>query len=725
MRSFFCVAACLVLLVGSLASVSAQQSGITLTDIWSSRELFPSYFPGFQWHEGGKSYLEQTEEGLVYFDTKTGAKKGILMPQSALKFEGKDLEADDFNVTESGKILVSTKSKGKYRHSKVAEYFIYNPTTKSIAKADPADALEENATLSPDGKFVAYMRENNVFTTNLATGTTTQVTTDGKLNEIINGACDWVYEEEFEFAQAIYWSPDSKRIAFYRFDERQVPEYNMQIWKGLYPKDYRYKYPKAGEKNSNVTMLMYNVETARTAVAASGTDEHYIARAKWTKDPNNLAIIKLNRLQNKYEILHANASTGACNTVYTETSNTYVEVNDNLTYLPDGKGFITTSERDGFAHIYHYSIAGKLLKQITTGKAEVLKLHGIEPTSGKIFYSAHGRNAYQTEVYATSLKGGKPVCLTPLAGTHDAEFSPDFSFFLDTYSTANTPPTGTLLTQNGAIVKVLEENQTLKTRMRNMALSPVQFLDVPSGQDTLRLNAFVIKPLKMEAGKRYPVLMFCYGGPGAQTVEDQFGGPNFFWYQMLAQQGYIVLSADNRGTGGRGVAFKKATYGKLGRLESDDQAAVATWLKGLPYVDGTRIGIWGWSFGGYLTSLCLTRYPDLFKAGIAVAPVTNWRFYDSIYTERYLGLPAENPSGYDDNSPAKLADKMKAKYMLVHGTGDDNVHFQNAVEMVNGLVAANIPFQSAYYPDRNHGISGGKTRLHLYTAMTQFLLKEL
>ncbi len=720
----------LVVLALVLAVPTQAQNGasrpLQLSDIWASREFAARYFPGFQWHAGGKQYLEMTPEGLRAYNTATSQDLGLLVPAADMAYNGKPLEVQEARITEDGRqVLLFTNVEPIYRRSSKALVYVLERASKKVTLADTAKV--QNFALSPDGKRAAYAVRGNVLVLEMASGRRTQVTQDGAPGKVLNGVADWVYEEEFEFAQAIHWSPDSRRLAFYRFDESRVPEYNLQYWrKALYPVDYRYKYPKAGEPNSDVSVLVYDVEGGRTVRAQTGPPEadQYLPRMAWSRTGSILSIQRMNRLQNFWELLHCDAATGACQVVLSERDPAYVEVTDNLTYLPGNKGMVTSSERTGYRHLYLYTLEGKLQRALTQGKWEVASVYGVDEKAGKVYFSAHRNDAAHTEVYAVSLKGGEPVRLTPGEGSHEAEFSPDYGYFVHTQSTFGRAPVQTLRDAAGKAIKVLEANAELQKKLDDARLPQATFSRMRVS-DSLELESWVMKPPVMEPGKKYPVLMYCYGGPGAQTVKDDWSGPNYLWFAMLAQQGFIVVSVDNRGTGGRGAAFKKATYGRLGRLESDDQAAAARALAKLPYVDASRIGIWGWSFGGYLTSLCLTRYPEIFRGGIAVAPVTNWRYYDSIYTERYLGLPKDNAAGYDDNSPAVLAGRLKGRYLLVHGTGDDNVHFQNAVQMVNGLVAANTPFESAYYPDRHHGISGGKTRIHLYGKMTDWLKGNL
>ena len=531
-------------------------------------------------------------------------------------------------------------------------------------------------------------------------------------------------------ARAFEWSPDSRRVAWIRFDEGRVPEYDMQLWGGLYPVEYRFKYPKAGEANSLVTVWIADVFSGKKVQAQTGQEtDIYLPRIQWTKNANLLSIRRLNRLQNKLDLLHVNATTGQSNTVLSETSPTYVdlEFTDDLTYLQDGKSFIWSSERSGYKHLYLYDMGGKLIRPISTGAFEVANVAGVDEKNSTVYFTSTEVSPLERHLYRIGLDGQSKQRITKLSGTYAANFSPDFAYYLLYHSSVDSPIRVSLRgTQTTDDRRILESNDALKTRLAGYALAPKQFFQTKAADGT-PLNGWMIKPADFDNSgtKKYPVLMFVYGGPGSQTVKDEWDTRDYFWYQTLAQKGYIIVSVDGRGTGARGNAFRTATYAQLGKLETDDQIAAARQLKTLPYVDPARVGIWGWSYGGYMTALCMTLGADVFKAGISVAPVTNWRFYDSIYTERYLKRPQENAGGYDDNSPVTHAAKLRGPYLLIHGTGDDNVHFQNSIAFEDALITAGRQFQSFYYPNRNHGISGGNTRLHLYTMMTEFVEKNL
>jgi len=580
---------------------------------------------------------------------------------------------------------------------------------------------------SPDNTKVAFVKDNNLYYTTLATNITTQVTQDGENNKIINGAADWVYEEEFSMAQAFSWSPDGNKLAFIRFDEREVPEFNMQIWGDLYPEDYVFKYPKAGEKNSEVSIHVYQLDENNTTKMDAGEEtDIYLPRIYWTGDGNTLAFLRLNRLQNQLDLFHANSRTGASNIVLTETAETYVDMdyNDNLHYLKGNKGFIRTSEKDGFKHIYHHDINGKELRQITSGSWEVTELVGVDERSNKIYFTSTERSPLERHLYVVNLNGKNKQILTPAIGTNRANMSKDFKYFINYHSTASSPVHVTLNHASGKEIKVLEDNKELKERIAGLSISEKEFFQFATVDGTM-LNAYMIKPADFDESKQYPTLMYVYGGPGSQNVTNAWGGIRDFWHHHLASQGYIVVCVDNRGTGARGRDFKHVTYANLGKHETDDQIAGAKYLGNLAYVDKDRIGIWGWSYGGYMSSLALMLGNDVFKTAIAVAPVTTWRYYDTIYTERYLQTPQLNASGYDDNSPITHVDKLKGNYLLIHGTGDDNVHFQNSVDLVDALIKADKQFDTFYYPNRSHGISGGNTSWHLYNMMTDFIKEKL
>jgi len=706
------------LLVCLMGQAIAQKKPISIEDVWRDYKFYPKTAEGFNYMKNSQFYTISEGNKILKYETKTNKNLGAIAEIPV------GFESYEFNATED-KVLLLDKQEGIYRRSFKAEYYIYDIKTQKNIKVSN-NGKQSYATLSPDGSKVAFARDNNLFLVDLATMSETPITTNGKANAFINGSTDWVYEEEFGFAQAFFWSPDSKKIAFYTFDETAVKEYNMQVWKGLYPQDYRFKYPKAGEANSIVGLSVYNLGSKQTQVIDLGKEtDIYIARVKWTQNPNILSVRKLNRLQNKLELIHADVAKNTTQVVYNEENKAYVDVefNEDLHYLENGKEMILASEKDGFKHFYLYDLQGKLIRQITKGNWEASKLVGLDEKKRILYFMSTKESPLERYLYSISLDKGAEKQILPAKGYHDANMSSDCQFFMDTYSTANTPTIFSLYDIAGKKIKDLETNQTLKTRLDEYQISPKEFFTIQTPDATL--NAWMIKPLNFDSKKAYPTLMFVYGGPGSQEVENKWDYFDYFWYQHLASKGYLVVCVDNRGTGARGEAFRKATYGQLGKYEVQDQIEAAKYLAKQSYVDKNRIAIWGWSYGGYMSSNCILQGADVFKLAVAVAPVTNWRFYDTIYTERYLGLPQNNKGGYDDNSPISHVSKLKGKFLLIHGTGDDNVHFQNAVEMQNALIKAGKQFETFYYPNKNHGISGGNTRLHLYQMITGFLDKNL
>jgi len=723
-----------MLLCCTFVAQAQQKKEITLEDVYQKGTFRAESVYGVNWMKDGQYYSSQVPDekngvsDIVKYDVTTGKPVSTIIEGENLKLAGAGapIEYDGYSFSsDEQKVLFSTETEPIYRRSSKAEFYIYDIPSKKLTKLSNG-GKQLYATFSPDAKRVAFARENNMFVVDLSNMQETQITTDGKFNSIINGYADWVYEEEFSFAQGFHWSPDGKKIAFYTFDESQVPEYNLQMWGELYPQDYRFKYPKAGEANSAVKVSVYDVASGNTVKMDTGNEpDIYIPRIKWTDDPNLLSIQKMNRLQNTLEILHANATSGKANVVLKETDKAYIDITDDLSYLEDGKSFIHSSEQDGFNHLYLYNMNGKLVRQITKGNWDVSEFIGYDEKSDRLYYMSTEVSPLDRHLYSISSKGKNKKRLTEKAGTHRADMSNDFKYYLDYYSAANTPPTVSLHTaKDGKLIKVLEDNQKLQNTLAQYDVAKQEFFTMNTADGT-KLNGWMIKPTDFDPNKKYPVLMFVYGGPGSQTVTNSWGGSNYLWYQVLADKGLIVMSVDNRGTGARGAEFKKATYANLGKYEIEDQIEAARWLGNQPYIDKDRIGIWGHSFGGYMTLLGLTKGNGIFRAGISVAPVTNWRFYDSIYTERYLKTPQENASGYDQNSPLSFADKLQGDLLLIHGTGDDNVHFQNAVAMQDALIDANKQFESFYYPNRNHGIYGGNTYIHRFTMMTDFLQRKL
>jgi dipeptidyl-peptidase-4 len=620
-------------------------------------------------------------------------------------------------------ILIANNTSPIFRHSFTATYYLYNLATKELTKV--LENVQE-PTFSPDGTKIGYAKENDLFIYDIASKAITQVTTDGKKNEIINGITDWVYEEEFAFVRAFDWSSDSKKLAFIRFDESKVPQFSMDMYqKDLYPTSQTFKYPKAGEKNSEVSLHIFEVGSKSAKKINLGNySDFYIARMKWTNDANILSAQVLNRHQDNLDLIFVDGTIGTAKVILNEKDKAYVDVTDNLTFLKDNS-FIWTSEKDGFNHIYLYDKTGKLKNQVTKGKWEVTSYYGFDEKTKTVFYQSVENGSTVRDVYKISLDGKKKVKLSSQVGTNGATFSPDFTYYINTYSSVTTPPTYTLnSSKDGKQAQEIVNNTPLVEKIKKYDLPTKEFFELTTEKGH-KLNAWMIKPKDFDANKKYPVFMYQYSGPGSQEVANNWLDTNDMWFMMLSQQGYIIACVDGRGTGYKGAAFKKCTQKELGKYEVEDQIDAAKVIGNYSYVDKTRIGIFGWSYGGFMSSNCLFKGADVFKMAIAVAPVTNWRFYDSIYTERYMTTPQENASGYDDNSPINHVNKLKGNFLLIHGTADDNVHVQNSMQMIEALVQANKQFDWAIYPDKNHGIYGGKTRIQLYNKMTNYIKEKL
>jgi dipeptidyl-peptidase-4 len=726
----------LLLLLSSAAIAQTQKTDIVLEDIWARGTFRAKGVSGLNSMKDGLHYtaFDNTtgKEGLARYEYKTGTKTDMVFLNSDLVVTGntKPLQVDDYQFSpDEHKILLSTATERIYRHSTLEENYILDVATKKITRLSTG-GKQRYATFSPDGSKVAFMRDNNIFITDLSSGKEEQITPDGAFNKIINGGTDWVYEEEFAFDRAYFWSPDGKKIAFYRFDESEVKEFSMNEYHdSLYPTEYRFKYPKAGEKNSDVTILMYDLAGKTTKRMDIGTEkDQYIPRIVWTADPNTLCITRLNRLQNKMEMMLGDAATGTTKIILTRASDKYVDIHDNdpafFFFLNDHKRFLLWMDDDGYSQVYLYDMNGKLLNQVTKGNWDVMKIEGVDEKTNTLFYTSTESSPMERDLYSIHLDGKAKKRLSTGSGTNIPDFSEGMKYYINIHSDANTPPYITLHSSDGVQIRALEENTDLKNKLQGFNLSKKEFFKFKTSEG-IELNGWMIKPPNFDASKKYPVFMTVYGGPGINTVNNGWQGPDYFWHEMLAEKGYIVVSVDNRGTGGRGRDFLKCTYGQLGNLECMDQIEAAKYLGSQSYVDKNRIGIQGWSYGGFMSSLCITRGADYFKAAIAVAPVINWRYYDSVYTERFMGLPKDNAKGYDDNSPINHVKELRGKYLLIHGTADDNVHFQNSIEMITALVRLNKPFDMAIYPDKNHSIVGGYTRMHLFTKMTDFILTNL
>ena len=663
--------------------------------------------------------IKNTEDGqeIIKYSFKNGNRIVRLFKSSDFKIK----RINSYSLSGDDELMLfATETESIYRYSRKAIYYVFNIQNNKLKK------LSENKirypTFSPDRSKVAYVFENNLFIKDITNGKETQITFDGKKNHIINGASDWVYEEEFKLVRGFEWSSDSRKIAYYSFDESHVKEFSMDKFNGnLYPTQEVFKYPKAGEANSTVNVFLYNLIDKEKTLIYTEKDYEYIPRIKWANDPNTLIMIGLNRHQNKLDFIVVNSEDASNKVLFTEEDKYYIDINDNLTFLPNDF-FIWTSEKKGYNHIYLKGFDGSE-EQITSGSWEVSSFYGLDSDKMQIFFSSTEDGSINRSVYMLDLETGKREKISTRIGSNSAKFSKGLKYFINTFSDANTPPIYTLHKADGTLIKTIEDNKEFTERLSNYLISKKEFLTVYT--DNADLNSWIIKPPNFKKNKKYPLFMFLYGGPGSQKVLNKYEGNNFYWYQMLAQKGYVVACVDNRGTGGKGSEFKKMTYKELGKYETIDQIDAAKYFGSLDYIDENRIGIQGWSYGGYMSSLAITKGADVFSLAVAVAPVTNWRYYDNIYTERYMQTPQENANGYDDNSPINHVDKLKGKYLLVHGTADDNVHVQNTYEMISALVRADKQFDLFIYPDKNHGIYGKNTRYHLYKKITDFILENL
>jgi len=720
----------LLLVVISLFLMSnsySQDKELTLESIYLKPEFLPKGAGEFNSMKDGNYYSSLEDDlSINVYEYETGTLKNTMMSGTDFKLaiNNEKIAIRDYKFSnDETKILISTDIQRIYRTSIIANFYVWDVNTKALTKITK-DSKASLAEFSPDGNKVFYISGNNIFLYDLSNHSVKQVTNDGKKNFIINGTSDWVYEEELGLSKAYSWSPDSKRIAFMKFDESKVKEMDLTFYGELYPTESTYKYPKAGEDNSVVTVWVYDLNDGKsTKVDVGNNTDQYIARIKFTNDANTLSVFRLNRLQNKMDILYADASTGKSKVIFTEENKYYISESYELTFLKDGR-FLRMSDRDGYAHIYLHDKDGQIKSQITKGNFEVSELKGVDEEAGTVYFTAFSPDGINKDVFIINLDGSNKKQLTYKDGFNNATFSSGFKYYVTSYSDANTPGFYELKRKDGTLVKVLNDNIELIEKMKDYNFTSKSFFKFNT-TDGVELNGWIMKPNNFDTNKKYPVLMYVYGGPGSQSVTNTFGYFDFVWYQMLCQKGYIIACVDGRGTGARGSEFEKLVYGKMGKLELNDQIEGAKYFASLPYVDKDRIGIWGWSFGGYMSALCITAGADYFKTAVAVAPVTNFRYYDNIYTERYLGLPKDNASGYDDNSPITYADKLKGNLLVVHGSTDDNVHFQNTMDFVNALVKANKQFEMQVYPNRNHNISGGNTRYHLFKRITDYILRNL
>lgn len=706
------IAAIGIMLIG-VNGFTAQE--VTLDKIYSGK-YYPKGIEGIASLRNGEEYAVIDQNGIAKYSYKDQKNEGYIVQGS---FEDYTLSDDET------KILLLTDKQPIYRHSFYGKFEVKDLKTGKTTALNNGNYVQEPA-FSPDGSKVAFIADNNIFYQNLSDGSIVQITNDGAKNKILNGLADWVYEEEFGHARQYEWDKSGNEIVFVKSDESNVPEMTIPSYKNyLYPKEFKYKYPKAGENNSVVSLFVYHLDSKSIQpIDLSSYENYYIPKIFRTNKANNIVVATSNRHQNKVDLISINTNNASSKKLFSETDKAWIET-DNLTleFLNDNS-ILWTSERDGYRHLYWYMPDGKLKKQVTKGKWEITDYYGYNPNTNNVYVQTTQNGSINRVIAKINIKNGKSEIISESKGINNASFSQNFKYFINTHSNANTPPVYELKTDNGKTIKVLENNERLLERTKEDLFVTKEFFTIKNnaGED---MNAWILKPKNFDPHKKYPLFIYQYSGPGSQQVNNSWDSWNGPWFNLLVQKGYIVACVDGRGTGFKGAKYKKATYLNLGKYEIEDQIAAAKWFGQQPYIDDNRIGIFGWSFGGYMSCLAMTKGADVFKMGIAVAPVTNWRFYDSVYTERFLRTPQENPQGYDTNSPTSYANLMKGKFLLIHGTADDNVHFENSMVFEEALIQNKKQFQFMAYPDKNHGIYGGYTRHHLYEKMTDFILNNL
>ena len=697
--------------------------------IWGSRD-FASDLVDLAWTPDGKAYtvVEEDSTGAtdLYHVDAIGGDRQLLVRGRGLVPPGatKPAAIEEYSFSADGsRLLIFTNSVRVWRQNTKGTFFVWDLATRRLIPVSTQPGYQQFAKFSPDGRQVGFVRDNNVYVTDLVTGAETALTQDGGEN-VINGTSDWVYEEELNLRDAFRWSPDGKRIAFWRLEQTGIAPFYLLNQDSLYPALVPVRYPKAGAANSEVKIGVADVASGRTSWVDLGPDNDiYVAAMGFADSSGELWLTRLNRHQDRLDLLLADPQTGASRVIMTDADSAWVNANQPR-WIDGGKQFLMVSERDGYDQVYLFDRGGSLVRRVTPGGWDVQDVYGVDEKNRVLYFSATSTGPLQRQLMRVGLDGTGLSRVSTEPGTHSAEFAPTFGLYVDTYSRAGIPPVQTLRRADGTLVRTIADNAKLRDKIAALRLNRPEFITVRT-PDRVALNAWLIKPQGFNPTRKYPLLMSVYGGPGSQTVTDSWGGPNYLWHQLLAQQGYLVASVDNRGTGGRGAKFMKVTYLHLGRYEAADQIAAARWFSRRPFVSPDRIGIWGWSYGGYLTSLSMFRGAGVFKAALAVAPVTDWRFYDTIYTERYMRTPQENAAGYDESAPLTYADSLRGSFLLVHGTGDDNVHFQNSVRLVERLEAANKQFDMRIYPNRTHAITGGNTRENLYGLFTAWLKAHL
>ena len=718
----------LVLLLTISTGFATGKKQLTVNDIFYSEKFLGKTVSSVHWQPDSKAFTftrrnQETKELDIYrHDVKSG-KNTLLVAGADLTYNDESIHFSSYSWTHDGEyLLLVGKIKKIWRHSTQAPHYLYHVKDKKlIALADHAPNLR-NVKLSPDSKSVGYVQDHNIYTVSLETKEVTAITKDGTA-DVLNGEFDWVYEEEFGLADAWRWSPDGSKIAFWQIDQTRVKEFHLLDQMPLYNRVFNLKYPKAGEQNALVKVGIADVKSGKITWVDLGEETNiYVPRIFWTNSSAKLAILRLNRLQNHLDILMADSESGATKSIITDDNAAWIDVRQDIFFLKKKDWIVFPSEKSGFKHAYLYDYSGNLLHQLTKDDWEITSIAGVDENKKWVYVYGKKDSPLEQNVYRVKLDGSKFERISKRAGWHFGNFSPNFKYVVGYFSDTKTPTQVMLRKADGTLVRFLEKNDI--PALKEYDLPKVNFLTVKTS-DGVDLNAYMIKPVDFNPAKKYPVLVYGYGGPGSQMVVDRWGGRRTLWHQLMTQKGYIVFCLDNRGTGGRGKAFKNLAYGDLSKWEVKDQIEGAKYLQSLPFVDGSRIGFWGWSGGGYLTLMMMMRGADYFSTGVAVAPVSDFHLYDTIWTERYMGLPQENVAGYKAANVLEYVDGLKGHLLIVHGTGDDNVHVQNSMQVINALENRAIQFDLMIYPNRNHRISGGKTQLHLFTHITNYFLEHL
>ena len=749
--------------VTPVAAQSTNPAELSLESLFASSTFSGQGFRGGRWAESGPvvRYIQRDADSgatdLMEYNLESDTRIRLIDGSQLQKPDSDGLlQIEDYAYSaDRSRVLLYTDSERVWRLNTKGYYYVYDLQSGTLAPvADRAKGLQMFAKFSPDGEHIAFVRDRDLFVVDLETWEETRLTDSGSPGGVINGTFDWVYEEEFGLRDGFRWSPDGERIAFFQLDETATRDFQMTDFRTLYPEYTKFRYPKAGEVNAEIRIGVIDLPSGETRFFDTdtwnegGDETEYLALMDWTPaidGQHYVWMARMNRDQNDLDLLYGDPESMELEVVLEEKTDSWIDVETGfsdldmgtITFLDDDAHFVWRSDRSGYSHLYLYENDGTLVRPLTSGEWDVTSFHGIDEAAGTLYVTGTRESPVERHLYrvpfgadaGTNGSGTEPVKITERAGWHSANLSPDLAYYIDTYSNVTTPPVVSLHTTDGALVKVLEANEELIATVEALGLAPVEFMEVPAADGT-PLNAYLIKPRDFDASKAYPLLVHTYGGPGSQEVRNAWGGTERLWHYLLAEEhGILVAGVDNRGTGGRGKDFKAQTYKNLGILEAEDQIAAGQWFGAQPWVDADRLGIWGWSYGGYLSLLAMLYEdgPETYDLGIAVSPVTNWRFYDTIYTERYLSTPQKNAAGYDLGSPVTYAANLRADQdlLLVHGDFDDNVHVQNTVAMTDALQAEGKQFDMMIYPGRNHGIYGGSTRLHLYTLLTDFITENL